>query len=191
MLAHQPAATSGDRRRACSARLEEGEQEALVRREEAARARHRDRRISTFGSLRQQPASTWSWSARICSGEEPSLPDHDAADEAAVAHRQERLGHRRRTGRPCRPGRRTQIDERDPALLEEPLRATAVERRARAARRRRSRAPSRSSPRRGRGPCSSRAHISGVSVSDTRPEARIATTIVTANSRKMRPTSRT
>ena len=31
--------------------------------------------------------------------------------------------------------------------------------------------------------------MSGVSVSETRPEARIATTIVTANSRKMRPTS--
>ena len=31
--------------------------------------------------------------------------------------------------------------------------------------------------------------MSGVSVSETRPEAKIATTIVTANSRKMRPTS--
>src|SRR5437764_14962157 len=32
-----------------------------------------------------------------------------------------------------------------------------------------------------------RAHISGVSVNDTRPEARMATMIVTENSRKMRP----
>ena len=32
------------------------------------------------------------------------------------------------------------------------------------------------------------AHISGVSVNDTRPEAKIATMIVIANSRKMRPT---
>ena len=36
---------------------------------------------------------------------------------------------------------------------------------------------------------SNRAHISGVSVSDTSPEAKIATMMVTANSRKMRPTS--
>ena len=34
----------------------------------------------------------------------------------------------------------------------------------------------------------SRAHISGVSVSDTRPEAKIAITMVIANSRKIRPT---
>ena len=34
-----------------------------------------------------------------------------------------------------------------------------------------------------------RAHIKGVSVSDTRPDARIATMIVTENSRKMRPSS--
>ena len=36
---------------------------------------------------------------------------------------------------------------------------------------------------------SSRAHISGVSVSETKPEAKMAITIVIANSRKMRPTS--
>ena len=36
---------------------------------------------------------------------------------------------------------------------------------------------------------SSRAHISGVSVSDTRPDAKIEMTIVIANSRKIRPTS--
>src|SRR5262249_10468670 len=34
-----------------------------------------------------------------------------------------------------------------------------------------------------------RAHIRGVSVKDTRPEARMATMIVTENSRKMRPSS--
>src|SRR5947208_9104471 len=34
-----------------------------------------------------------------------------------------------------------------------------------------------------------RAHIKGVSVRDTRPEARMATMIVTENSRKMRPRS--
>ena len=34
-----------------------------------------------------------------------------------------------------------------------------------------------------------RAHINGVSVSDTSPEARMATMIVTENSRKMRPSS--
>ena len=34
-----------------------------------------------------------------------------------------------------------------------------------------------------------RAHMSGVSVSDTKPEAKIAITIVMANSRKIRPTS--
>ena len=34
-----------------------------------------------------------------------------------------------------------------------------------------------------------RAHISGVSVSETTPDARIATMIVTANSRKMRPSN--
>ncbi|KAF5409173.1 MAG: hypothetical protein Udaeo2_06470 [Candidatus Udaeobacter sp.] len=34
-----------------------------------------------------------------------------------------------------------------------------------------------------------RAHINGVSVRDTRPEARMATMIVTENSRKMRPSS--
>jgi hypothetical protein len=35
---------------------------------------------------------------------------------------------------------------------------------------------------------SNRAHISGVSVSETKPDARIAMTIVIANSRKIRPT---
>ena len=34
-----------------------------------------------------------------------------------------------------------------------------------------------------------RAHINGVSVNDTRPEARIATMIVTENSRKIRPSN--
>ena len=34
-----------------------------------------------------------------------------------------------------------------------------------------------------------RAHIKGVSVNETRPEARIATIIVTENSRKIRPSN--
>ena len=116
----------------------------------------------------------------------PSWPDQNAPDEPAVADRQERLGNRRRTARSCRPGRRPSQRPRSTGAAEEPA-AIGRRRRARGARSAARRAPSTSSvpplPRWS----SSREHISGVSVSDTMPLAKIETMIVTENSRKIRP----
>ena len=83
----------------------------------------------------------------------------------------------------------TQMASSEPPVLEEPGEVAAVD----AARKRFSASPAVRSTHVCLAPCPRsfrrRAHMSGVSVSDTRPEAKIATTIVTANSRKIRPIS--
>ena len=168
--------------------FQEREQEALVRLHETARCRVMVN-VMSHGRIRLHDLLRLRLIGVHLVGRRAFLRDHHAADEAAVADRQERLWARRRTGRPCRPGRSTQIDRRNPAMpQEEPERAAVDAEHAvldaaddaldpgllRAlARARRAGAT----------------HISGVSVSETMPLAKIETTIVIANSRKMRPIS--
>ena len=121
-------------------------------------------------------------------GRRTFLADHHAPDKAAVARRAGTPWEPRRTAIRCRPCKRPRSAPRSSGAAET---TTAICRKRAAPAFRR--APPARSTQFCLMPCprgfSRRAHISGVSVSETRPEAMIETTMVIANSRKMRPTS--
>ena len=131
--------------------------------------------------------SSLSWISRCCCGEAPSCMMKSAADDAAVAGRQKRERQSRKE-KPDAHRAGGEDRHRQPAAIEKPVERSAVEPQDRLEKAAgKTLRPRLACP----GPRSRRmrAHISGVSVNEIRPEAKMATMIVTANSRKIRPSN--